>query len=123
MIDWFHFDNFNGFIYIIIIFLALKYVIDFIEDKVNGELNLAATTEGTIDSDCNIGAVSDCACVNSNTCNDCDDGDDVDEGDCNENEIDGEELTVTMCREQLYETIVAIRKLQSMMRDIQKSAS
>jgi len=110
MIDWFYFENFNGFIYIIIIFLSLKYIIDFIEDKVNGELNLNATTDGTIDSECNCETV-DTYC-NENDGNDCDN-----------NEIDGEELTVTMCREQLYETIIAIRKLQAMMRELQKSAS
>lgn len=99
MIDWFHFDNFSGFVYIIFIVVGLKYIIEAVNKANVTSTTTCDTTSGP--TNCTIPDTDEDIPINI------------------VEESSSDDVVLEIQREDLYNTIIAIRKLQDTMRNIQ----
>lgn len=105
MLDWFNFNNFGGFFYIVFLMVGIKVLITYIEKARNGDCDEEDNDVDTESWNSNIGDSEESDKWNSSY------------GPCDDKESDKKAIRIKIKTEDLKRAIVALRRLDRTMCD------
>ena len=107
MLDWFQFNGVSSFIYIIVLLLVFKLLGTMLGNRIENNQN--CNNNGYGNQDCDDNGYGNQNCSSDDIC-------DFSDSDCEDSSGD---IILEIRKNDMYNMIMAIRKLQYRMRDIQ----